>query len=1121
VGYRIRPETYLFALTCALLGATNPAWSQTSLAAIVGDVRDTSGTEIPKATVILTNENTGAKTDLGTNEVGAFSSSSLQPGTYRLEATSSGFKSYVATHIELRTGQILRQDVVLEIGTLNQQVEVVAQAGAAELQRDSGDISSALNFQTVQEMPSGTRKVLELVALTPGVTLTGSGSTQAQELAFFSIAGNPGTRGAMFVLDGTSTAFPRVQGDGGNLPAVNPPTEAVQEMRIVASSASAEFGQGIGGVVMMATKSGTNSLRGDGYFFGQNNSLNARNFFSSGVPEVRYDNYGFVVGGPIKKNKTFFFYNLERERNIGWAPQVLTLPTLLQRSGDFSQTFDAKGNLVVIYDPATTQTLPDGTATRQPFPGNIIPSSKFDPVANNLLTNYVPPPNQPGTLAGANNFLANAEVNNVHRLWNLGRVDHDFTDSDKIYARVSVDRPEYPEGGPYHGISGAQHADPGDVNVTQLNKTVGIGYTKVINAATLSDFRFSFVSFNLNLQALGDDPTVWQQNSAAKIGLKNLSIDTFPYFAPSGYYGIGGSGAAFGGRQDLIYKVFRATQFGETISRQVGRHAVKFGGEYIGSRGIYASRVWPSGQSTYDPRATALPGVAGTGNSMASFLLGQVATAQIVDEPAPDMRTWYLGAFLQDDWRVNNHLTVNFGVRYEFDRPKTDVTDSQNFFDFDAINPVCNCKGAIVFTKNLYATTQEHHELYNAQTHDIAPRVGFAWTPFAKDDFVVRGGYGIFYAGADYGDIFWDGPQAGAGKGTWQTDGLGLQPAFVLSQGFPALPSQALNNSWGAVPIGQSPIFSPAYWVQNRPVIYDEQWNLGIQKRLGRTLLEVGYMGNAGKHLPDRGYNPNQLLPALMGPGNMQIRLPYPQFGIMAGYSNDEASSLYHAALVSVRRHFSNGLSFQANYVFSRFLDDISYKRSDYNRKLDYGPSSLQRTSNFVWSGVYEFPFGKGKTLLTEGAGSKILGGWLLGGFTQVQTGPPINFSTSTNTCNCNTSGTQGVNVTGPPHLTSNFNPGSTTWFNTSVFSNATPYTFGNAGPGIVKGPGLFTVNLNLTRRFAITERFALEFRVDSFNVLNWVNFNGPGSTYGTPGFGFITSAQPGRVIQYGGKIFF
>ena len=208
-------------------------------------------------------------------------------------------------------------------------------------------------------------------------------------------------------------------------------------------------------------------------------------------------------------------------------------------------------------------------------------------------------------------------------------------------------------------------------------------------------------------------------------------------------------------------------------------------------------------------------------------------------------------------------------------------------------------------------------------------------------------------------------------------------------------------------------------------MIYDEQWNLGIQKRLGRSVLEVGYMGNAGKHLPNRGYNPNQLEPSLMGPGNTQVLRPFPQFGNLAGFSDNDESSLYHAAVVSWRRHFSDGLSFQVNYVFSRFLDDYSYKRSDYDRSLDYGPSPLQRRNNFVWSSVYELPFGKGKNLLNSGVGSKVLGGWVLGGYVQVQSGQPINFSNTDNTCNCYTSGTQGVNVSGPARLTSNFNSGS------------------------------------------------------------------------------------------------
>jgi len=496
-------------------------------------------------------------------------------------------------------------------------------------------------------------------------------------------------------------------------------------MRVVSNSYSAEFGQGIGGVILMTTKSGTNQFRGTGYYFGQNDKLNARNFFSQTVPPVRYNNYGVVFGGPVVKNHTFFVYNFERETNGSSTPVLLTLPTALQRAGNFSQTFDRNGNLVRIYDPATTITDPTGQPVRQPFPGNIIPANRFDPISVNLLNNYVPDPNQPGTISGANNFLANRRNVELDRTWHLARIDHQLSANNKLYGRFSLDKPTYPQGGPYRGLKG-QNADPFDVNVLQTGKTVAIGHTGIINPTTLSDFRFTYVAFNLDLQALGDQPDVWQKDTAGKLGLKNLSIDTFPYFAPAGYGAIGGSGGSFGGRQNLIYRTMRAFQFGETVSRQQGRHSLRAGVEWKHSKAVYASRLWPPGQSTYDNRLTAQPGDASTGNSIASLLLGQVASASVQDTPAADTRTWYLGAFLQDDWRVSKSLTVNLGVRYEYDQPKVDVKQYQNFFDFNKINPVCNCPGTIVFSQNLWAITQQNTPLWNSQPYNVAPRIGFA-----------------------------------------------------------------------------------------------------------------------------------------------------------------------------------------------------------------------------------------------------------------------------------------------------------------------------------------------------------------------------------------------------------
>ena len=1112
---------FLATAFCAVLlihSLAPPIHCQSVLSEITGEVRDPSGNIVPGTAVVLTNEATGVQTRMTTNEAGLFNGRSVLPGVYRIEAKVEGFNSYVATQVELRTGQILRHDITLQVGDVTQQVRVVGDVGAVEIQRDSGEISSVLNFQTIKEMPSGTRKVLELVELTPGVTLTGRGSAQAQTLAFFSVAGNPGTRSNIYFVDGANTAFPRVQGDGGNLPAMNPPTEVVQEMRVISNNYSAEFGEGIGGVIIMTTKSGTNQFKGQAYYFGQNDKLNARNFFAQSVPQVRYNNYGLVVGGPIKKDKTHFLYNYERETNGSFSPVIQTLPTLQQRLGDFSRTVNAAGQLVSIYDPATTRTDPvTGRSVRDPFPGNVIPADRQDPIAKNVLTNFVPDPNQSGTISGGNNFLANAKTVDVTRNWHFSRLDHILSPSDTLHGHVTFDLPNYPTNGPWVGTRG-ENADLGAQDRRQTNKTVGIGWTRVISPTTLSDFRFSYVAFTMNFRSLGRQEDVWLKDMAGKLGLRNLSPDTFPQFAPAGYQAIGGASGA-----NIIYRTMRGVTLSETLSQQRGRHALRVGFEWKHSKAVFASRQFPSGRSSYDNLATAQPGEAGTGNSIASFLLGNVATAGIQDTPAADTRTWFGAAFFQDDWRVNSKLTLNLGARWEYERPKVDVKEYQNFFNFDKINPVCNCPGVIEFGSNRWTLTQKNTPLWEGQPNNIAPRVGFAWKPLSKEDLVVRGGYGMFYTGPEYGDSFWDGPMAGRGASVdWAQDGLGITPAFKLSQGFPNIPIEPFNDSFGAVPIGQLPRFAPRYWVQERAPGYSQQANLSVQKQFGSSLLEVGYLGNSSKHLPNRAYNPNEVRPELRGPGNAQIRRPFPQFGDLLGYSNFQESSLYHAGLIAFRRHFSGGFSFQTNYTFSRFLDTISYKRSDYDRDVDYGPSPLERRHRWIWSSVYEVPFGPGKRFLKDGLVGNILGGWLMGAFINLQTGQPVFLTNVANTCNCFTRGTQGANVSGSTARASDsFDPGAGPWFNTTAFSAPAPYTFGNAGRDLIYAPNLNVVNLNLTKSFRFRERYAVELRGEAFNLMNTVSFNPPSAQFGSPNFGRVTSAAPARVVQYAVRLQF
>jgi len=1111
-----------------LLGFPSRLWPQTALSEVTGEITDATGSSMPSVTVTLTNTTTGIKTILKSNEAGVFYIRSLAPGVYNLEAELPAFKTYRVSGLQLSTGQVLRHDFKLEVGEVTQTVEVKEDAGALEIQKDSGDISSVITQQVVKEIPATSRKALQLVALTPATTLTGLGGARQGNLAFFSIAGNPGQRGNIYVLDGTNTSFPRANGDGGNLAAINPSTEVLKEMRVITNNYSAEFGQGVGGVLLMTTKSGTNDLHGGLYYFGQNDALDAKNYFASTKPPNHYHGFGGTVGGPIVKNKTHYYINIEQERAFSSAIFVQTLPTLEQRRGDFSRTFNAAGQLIPIYDPATTRTDPaTGNVIRDRFPGNIIPADRLDPVAMNVFK-YVPDPNLPGTIAGGNNFTARAKRPNLIQTSQFYRLDHKLTENDSLYARFTEQPMDQPVYGPWLETKG-RVADSNEASLfDQLQRTVGGGWTHILSPTTLSDFRWGYTAFKYTRTGVGQ-PDVWQKDFAGQLGLKNLGPDTFPSFQMAGYQAIGGGYLGFS--QSLTYETMRAWSFSETISQQRGKHNLRMGGEYKHSKAVYASRFWPSGVSNYDTRATALPGDSRTGNSVASFLLGQVASARVQDSPPVDARTWFASGFFQDDWRVSKRLTINLGLRYEYDKPKVNVTENTNFFNPTKTNPVSNTPGVVEFGVNKYAITFKHTPWVNEQPYDFAPRFGFAWTPTDKQDLVVRGGYGMFYVGLEYGDLFWDGPLLGSGiNASYTSDGQGLTPAFKLSAGFPNPVLEPLNDSWGAVPVGQLPRVDVRYFYPDRPGGYAQQFNLSIQKEIGRNLLEVGYLGNASKKIPKH-QNRNEVLPKDRGPGNAQIRRPFPQFGNVYAFGYPEGTSLYHAFLITFKRDFSNGLTFQTNYTFARHLDNISYTRSNYERMLDYGPSTLERRHRFVWAGVYELPWGPGRKFLNQGMLSNILGGWDLASFINLQSGQPVSLFSTINTCNCFTDaigsagaagGTQGVDrIADHNKSTSNFDPRKDTWFNTAAFAFPRPFTYGNAGAGIITSPILRTVDVTLSKSFNVTERWRFEIRGEAFNLFNFVSFTPPNATLGSAAFGTITSALPARTVQYALRLSF
>jgi hypothetical protein len=699
--------------------------------------------------------------------------------------------------------------------------------------------------------------------------------------------------------------------------------------------------------------------------------------------------------------------------------------------------------------------------------------------------------------------------------WRFLRLDHQASGSDRLFFRFAQDPLDPNSHGPFKGTKG-EVADPYEQTRTLFSNTLGASWTRLISNRTVNEFNFGYTNFALDWK--GGSPEALNQNWASKLGLKNLAPDTFPHIDLAGYGPFGGGTWV----QQLVYDSIRAWSFYDTLNHQRGRHNLRIGGGWKHSKAVYASRFWPSGLAGFDTRATALPGVAGTGNSVASALLGQTANAQVQESPASDMRTWFVTGFLQDDFRITKSLTLNLGVRYEYDKPKVDVTEGTNSFNFNSINPVCGCPGVITFGINSYTLTLKHTPLYYQPPLDFAPRVGFAWSPGGRSDLVVRGGYGMFYIGGDYGDVFWNGPLLGRGTiQNWISDAQGLTPAFVFSQGFPVVPVQALNNSWGAVPVGQAPVVSPQFFWYDRKAGYAQQFNLGIQKQVGRNLIELAYLGNAVKKLPGP-EEFNQVPTQLLGPGNAQVLRPFPQFGSVLGWGVNRYSSLYNSGFISLRREFSSGLTIQTSYTLARQLDNLG-PEDTYNLRGVYGPSSLQRHHRFVWASVYELPFGKNKSLLNSGVGAAVLGGWSLTSLIQAQSGAPFSIASIVNTCNCFSQGNQGVNIIGSPntHSNSGFDPTKTTWFDPNAFQFAAPYTFGNAGKGILTAPMSATVDLTIDKRFPLTERIKLEVRGEAFNALDRVNLNAPNTTFGSPSFGRITAAGDPRRIQLGAKLYF
>jgi hypothetical protein len=1104
-----RVTTIVITLSLCIAPA---AMAQSNLASISGVITDAQGGMVPQARVTAIDKATGVQTPVSSNTAGFYRVQNLAIGVYDVTVERQGFRKYVREGITLTTGQELGLDVKLEVGAAAQAVTVTGEASALETR--TSDISTLIESKSIDSLPLGNRRTLNIVELSGAAVFVSYPNTPANVTPNFSLAGGR-TQSQMAWIDGGNAQNMRMGVGQINL---DPPVEAVQEVKVLSNNYSAEYGGSAGGVIIETTKSGTNQLHGSAYEFVRNNDFDAPGFFAPVVngskvsPENRYNVFGGTAGGPIRKDKTFFFFDYEGQRLRTGSTSTLTVPTLLQRAGNFSQTFNAAGKLIPMYDPNSTQ-LVNGANVRTQFPNNTIPVSELDPVGVNMVK-YYPLPNLAGNIAGANNYSGNSVTGSPADFY-MGKIDHNFNDRDRISFRfmgvwgTSSLASIYPQNG------------AGDPTNTALNSSQYYygSWNHVVSPTQINDFRFTYnnrVFHNLSAGLGGDYPS--------KLGLQGVPETAFPRIAPSGYSPLGST------QQERLQDPIQQQQVVDNYSWNHGRHALKFGFEARRSFNQDVLLTSVSGSFTFATTPTGLPGNSATGSGLASMLVG-FPTDFTELETEPLLRhSWYFSAFAQDDWTITPNLTLNFGMRWEVDTPMIDASNRMNSFDPQQINPVSGTPGVVKFLGvNGYPTSP-----YPTDWNNFGPRFGFAWKAFGSEKTVVRGGFGIFFSHPFDAGV----PNVNAlGFSTsfdLQTPDNGLTAPYLLRNPVPVSPTApVLNDSFGAVPVGAASTTAVTYFDRSRSTGYAEQFNLGFQRQLpGSMTLEVTALGNVSHKLPVAAMPIDQILPSILGPkASTQAARPYPQFTNVSIQNATLGDSKYFAGMVKIQKRFSHGLNFGVNYTWSHFLGDINDPGTDlgnengpfsnyYNRRADWGPNAndIRHRASISW--LYELPFGTGKRWLASNPLRFLVGGWSIGSVTTIQTGPPITAFDQTNNCNCFSAGSQRPNALSDPNLPSGQRSVGT-WFNTTAFSQPAIYTFGSEGVGIVRAPGLVNVDMSVLRNFRITEKVRAELRGEFFNALNHTNLGLPGQSFGAAAFGAISSAGPGRQIEIGARIMF
>lgn len=1033
------------------------------------------------ARVVIRNVLTGVATESATSEAGNYQFPSLIAGEYEVTVEKPGFKKAMQTGIKLETGITRTVDLRLTLGAVSETVEVSARP--ALLESETSSIGQLIERTTVLNMPLESRRTAGLVRLLGAVTF--NRETGGEQVPMFSMAGGR-SQNQMWQLDG---AVVQNMALGVSQLQLNPPAESLQEFKAEMSNFSAEFGRAGGGLILMTTRSGTNEYHGAAYEFLRNQVLDTRTFFAPRKAPLRYNIFGASVGGPILKDRTFFFVNYEgARRRDGVTISNLIVPHAPERTGDFSNRRD-----IAVLDPGT----------RQPFPGNIIPANRIDPIARQLVSLY-PMANLASdiTRAPSANYLVNLS-DKLTQDYLTTRIDHSLGNNDRIFGRYSVVRAPQEIANAYEN----RIADPrAGVRENKIHSFLG-SWMHNFSPTMLNEVRYGYSTrIHIN-RAAG-----WDSNFNSEVGLKGVDPEGFPIISVAGQSGFSTA------PNERIQNPILTHHIVDNLTIIKGKHTLKTGFEfrYSGNRDELSQTG--GGTFTFNDRATR--------SGMASLLLGWTTSA---GQNRPDLleaRTDYYGAYLQDDWKITNSLTLNLGLRWEIDTPRWEALDNrQSSFDGTAINPVLGTPGIVTYSGRDGRSKYAH----DFDKNNFGPRIGFAWKPMART--VVRGGYGINYLGAYFGAVVNTLSQGFGQNFSFASPDGGLTPAFLFSSGLPTGTREPIGPAWGAVPLGRAPRASPDFISQNHVNGYSQQFNFTVQRDLGgNVLFEAAYLGNLGRKLGGPGVNMNYI-PLLNGRGpaaQTQAARIYPQFNNVTRLTPNWGSSNYHAMNMKVERRYSNGFNLLANYTWAKYLDNVEggseFAGGEGNgythpelRFLDKSYSGNDVRHRFIGSSVYELPIGNGKRVNIKNPFlNGVVGGWTIGLIAEIHTGAPWGAIEQTNLSNT-FSGSPRPNLTCDPILEGGrsrndyLNP----WFNTTCFAAPGVGNFGNAARNVGFGPSQMNIDSSVNKRWDLTERYRLLFRADFFNVPNRPNFSTPSAVRGRGDFGRITSTRgTGRQIQ-------